>query len=39
MPGAMSWAGPAKYDRLINEGVHDRLGGLHAAAAVALALG
>jgi aspartate racemase len=39
MPGAMSRAGSAEYYRLINEGVRGRLGGLHAAAAVDLALG
>ncbi|KQV52079.1 aspartate/glutamate racemase family protein [Massilia sp. Root335] len=31
MLGGMSWASSAEYYRLINEGVRDRLGGLHSA--------
>jgi aspartate racemase len=31
MLGGMSWASSAEYYRLVNEGVRDRLGGLHSA--------
>jgi aspartate racemase len=31
MLGGMSWASSAEYYRLINEGVRDRLGGLHSS--------
>jgi aspartate racemase len=31
MLGGMSWKSSAEYYRLVNEGVRDRLGGLHAA--------
>ena len=29
--GGMSWESTAEYYRLINEGVRERLGGLHSA--------
>lgn len=32
--GGMSWESTAEYYRLLNEGVRDRLGGLHSASLV-----
>ncbi len=32
--GGMSWESTAEYYRLINEGIHNRLGGLHSARSV-----
>jgi amino-acid racemase len=38
MLGGMSWESTAEYYRLVNEGVRDRLGGLHSARVVIISL-